>query len=393
MEMITFNKALEFVMASVRGTGTEKIPFTESLNRVIACDILSDIDLPPFNKATVDGFACRREDLGSEMELLETIAAGDRPSEKVVRNTCSRIMTGAPLPEGSDMVFMVEDSALSDKGRVLFTGSHSKDNISYAGEDARCGESLIAYGTLIKPQHIALMATAGCSTVEVNRRPLVGVISSGDELVEPDIKPGFAQIRNSNAYQIMAQVENAGARGKYFGIVRDQREPIRQTLHQAISECDIVIISGGVSMGDFDFIPAVMQDLGVRILFDSIRIQPGKPTTFGVHPNALVFGLPGNPVSSFVQFELLVRPLICKMMGYSYKPVSSHLPLSSDFTRRNSGRLGVFPVALNVDNEVYVVEYHGSGHISALAGAFGLIEISIGQEAIKKGELVNVRQI
>ena len=157
---------------------------------------------------------------------------------------------------------------------------------------------------------LLLWQSVGCTSVVVSKKPVVAVISSGDELVEPFIKPGVSQIRNSNAYQLLAQLLRAGALGKYYGIARDDKEATYELLKQAIAECDIVLITGGVSMGDFDFIPGVMERAGVKILFSRINVQPGKPTTFGIHPDAIVFGLPGNPVSSFTQFEMLVRPLI-----------------------------------------------------------------------------------
>ena len=163
---------------------------------------------------------------------------------------------------------------------------------------------------------------------------MVAVISSGDELVEPFSKPGLSQIRNSNAYQLLAQLLSAGALGKYYGIAKDDKEATFELVKQAISECDIVLLTGGVSMGDFDFIPAVLEQAGVKILFSRINIQPGKPTTFGKHADALVFGLPGNPVSSFTLFELLVRPVICRMMGYNLNPVIIQLPMKESFSKK-----------------------------------------------------------
>ncbi len=391
--MITFDEAYEIVMRSAFTTGTEKIQFTSSLNRILAQSVESDMDMPPFNKATVDGFACRRVDLGSELAILETIAAGKAPEFVVTEKKCSRIMTGAAIPQGADMVFMVEDSRLIDEDRVRFTGSSSKDNISYRGEDIKNGDTVISSGILIRPQDIAVMAAVGCTTVAVGKKPVVAVISSGDELVEPGEKPGISSIRNSNAYQLLAQIERAGASGRYMGIARDNKEQTHNIIKKAIKESDVVLITGGVSMGDFDFIPSVIEELGVKILFSRINIQPGKPTTFGIHPDALVFGLPGNPVSSFIQFELLVRPLLCKMTGHDFKPVAWSLPFRDSYTRRSSDRLGLLPVTLSDEGEVSVVEYHGSAHISALSGAVGIVAFPAGKKTIEKGETVSVRQI
>ncbi len=393
MEMITFDKAHEIVMSSSFRLESETIPFTDSLNRVLAENIQSDMDMPPFNKATVDGFACRRADLESELSIIETIAAGSYPGKKVNEGECSGIMTGAAVPVGADMVFMVEDSVRLQTGKVKFTGSFYKENIAIKGEDIKKGDSVLHSGIMIRPQHIAVMASVGCTSVSVSKIPVVSVISSGDELVEPDEKPGIAQIRNTNAYQLMAQVQRAGASGRYCGIARDDAEETYDIIKRAIVESDIVLITGGVSMGDFDFVPAVLERAGVNILFSRVNVQPGKPTTFGIHPDALVFGLPGNPVSSFTQFELLVRPLIYKMMNYNWEPETVELKMAKDFSRKSADRLAWIPVIITKEKLVFPVEYHGSAHISALSSADGIISMDPGKNVIEKGELVSVRQI
>lgn len=392
MELITLKEAFDTVMRSAFSTGTETVDFTDSLDRVLAADIKSDIDMPPFNKSTVDGFACRKADLNSELELIETIAAGTKPEKKLAEKQCSRIMTGAPLPDGADVVFMVENSDIRNS-KVKFTGSFTKDNISRKGEDFKNGQIVIESGKLIKPQDIALMASSGDTSVAVGRKPSIGVISSGDELVEPSEKPGIAEIRNTNSYQLMAQIKRAGASGKYYGIVRDNAAAIYEIVKSAIDENDIVLISGGVSMGEFDFVPSVLERAGVKILFSRINVQPGKPTTFGVHPNAIVFGLPGNPVSSFIQFELLVRPLISRMMGHEFKPVTFPAKIENSFSRKNAERHGIIPVKIKEHGVVDPVEYHGSAHLSAITEADGIIELLPGEKTIMKGEVVSVRQI
>jgi molybdopterin molybdotransferase len=393
MDLISFDEAYKAVMSHVSGNGTETVSFIESLNRILADDITSDMDMPPFNKATVDGFACRRADLGLDLEILETIPAGMSPRYPINGHQCSRIMTGAAVPEGADSVFMVEDSVLLPSGKVKFTGIFTKENIAYQAEDIKSGDPVLIKGTLIRPQEIAVMAAVGCTSVTVSRKPVVAVISSGDELVEPFFKPGISQIRNSNAYQLLAQLLRAGALGKYYGIAKDDKEATYDLLKQAITECDIVLFTGGVSMGDFDFVPEVMERAGVRIIFDRVNVQPGKPTTFGIHQEALVFGLPGNPVSSFTQFELLVRPLICKMMGYDFNPLTVQLPMKETFSRRLAERQAFIPVMFTGDGMVAAVEYHGSAHISALTLADGIVSLQPRIKSIEKGELVIVRQV
>ena len=391
--MITFEKAYEIVMNSCFETGAELIPFRESLDRVLAEDIKSDTDLPPFNRSSVDGYACHKSDLKSELLVIEVIQAGKLPQEKVGKNQCSKIMTGAIVPHGCDFVFMVEDSKILPSGKVINTGSGLKPNISARGEDAKTGDIVIQKGKLIKPQDIGVFASVGYTTVKVSKKPLVGILSTGDELVEPGKTPDASHIRNSNAYQLMAQVLRTGITGRYYGIAPDIEETTFEMTRRLLTENDIVIITGGVSMGDFDFVPAVLRKAGVKILFDQVNVQPGKPTTFGVHPKALVFGLPGNPVSSFIQFETLIRPLIYRMMGYNWKPLLHMLPMAVKYERKSVSRAGWIPVMITHEREVNPVDYHGSAHVSALPGTDGIIAIPAGEAVIEKGEIVSVQQI
>lgn len=392
-QIITFEKAFEIVMNSAFRTGTETISFSDSLGRVLASKVASDIDLPPFDKTSVDGFACRKEDLIHEMEIIETIPAGKTPEKAIGKFQCSKIMTGAAVPSGANCVFMVEDSEILPSGKVRFKGTFTKENIAFKAEDVKTGAVVLEPGRIIKPQDIAVMASVGHISVNVSRMPRVAVISSGSELVEPYEIPGNSQIRNSNAFQLMAQVERAGASGKYYGIAKDDEDETFRIIEKAISENDLVLITGGVSMGDFDFVPAVLERAGVKIHFSRIAVQPGKPTTFGIHSKAIVFGLPGNPVSSFMIFEHLVRPLICRMMGFDWKPVSLQLPMEEKFTRKYAERLALIPVKITSGGQVIPVEFHGSAHISAIPNADGIVALQVGLNTIEKGEIVSVRQI
>ena len=283
-------------MSECRETGAETIPLMDSAGRILAEDIISDVDMPPFNRAAVDGYACKREDITSDLEVVEIIRAGKVPLHKPGIGKCSKIMTGAIVPDGCDMVFPVEDSFEISGGKVKFTGKQIKVNISWKAEDINTGDTVLKKYKFINPQDIAVLASVGRTMVTVSRKPVVAVISTGDELVEPDKKPLLSQIRNSNAYQLIAQCRRAGADPEYFGIAPDDEEITFRTIEKAIAGSDIVILTGGVSMGDFDFVPSVLKRAGVKLLFDQVNVQPGKPTTFGVHPKSVVFGLPGNPV-------------------------------------------------------------------------------------------------
>lgn len=391
--MIEFKEAYEIVISSVTETDSEVIQFSDSSGRILDEDIRSDIDMPPFNRSAMDGFACHSSDLGSELEIVEVIAAGKQPMKKVGSNQCSRIMTGAIVPDGCDIVFMIEESQDLANGKVRFTGSEPKRNMSYRGEDVKTGDIVLRKPKFILPQDIAIFASVGHTNVHVKKKPVVGIISTGDELVSPCEYPEISQIRNSNAYQLNAQVIRAGGKPVDYGIAPDNEKKTREIIEKAIGESDIVIITGGVSMGDFDFVPAVLDSIGVKILFNQLNVQPGKPTTFGIHSRACVFGLPGNPVSSFIQFELLVRPMISLMMGYSWEPLVISLPMARSYERKSSSRLGFIPVSISSDREVVPVEFHGSAHLAALSYSDGIISLDPGIKTIAKGEMTDVRQI
>ena len=391
--MIEFEDALRTVTDLSYEVGTEKVDMLDALNRVLAQDVRSDMNMPPFDKSAVDGYACRKEDLLMELKVLETVPAGKMPTMKVGQGECSKVMTGAPIPEGADSVIMVEDTEELEGGTIRYLKDKVKNNICFLGEDIELDAVILEKGTLIQPQHIAVLATAGCTNPVVYRKIRVAVISTGDELVEPDKKPQPSQIRNSNAYQLITQIRKFGAVADYVGIASDTEEDTRKKISRALDGNDVVLLSGGVSMGDFDHVPKVLNDLDVKLKFESIAVQPGRPTVFGSRNRQFIFGLPGNPVSSFVQFELLVKPLLYKLSGLTYRPVNWRLPLGRNYTRRKSGRLSWMPVEINESGEVIPIEYHGSAHINALTAAHGLISIPIGITELRKGELVYVRQI
>ncbi|MFH2094693.1 MAG: gephyrin-like molybdotransferase Glp [Bacteroidota bacterium] len=390
--MILPGEAYTIVMENAPPPVPETIGFTGSQGRVLAVDVISDISMPPFDKSAMDGFACRKEDIAGELEIIETIPAGKAPEKTLQKNQCSRIMTGAMIPKAADCVLKIEETETLPGGKIRFTGKNTKPNICYRGEDVEKGDTVLYAGTVIKPQHIAVLASVGTVSVEVYKRPVVGILSTGDEIVEPDKKPGISQIRNSNAYQLAAQVERAGGIANYMGIVEDSEEATYQAIVKALKENDLVLLTGGVSMGDFDFVPKILEKAGVRILFGSIAVQPGKPTTFGMFENKPVFGLPGNPVSSYIQFELLVKPMICEMTGCDYIPQAILLPMGTDYDRKHTEREAWIPVRI-IDGKIFPVQYHGSAHIHALQDADGIIAIPIGKKGHIKGEIVHVRQI
>ncbi len=389
--MITFEEALAIVHDAVYyQTNSELVPLDKSLNRVLAQDILSDVDMPPFNKSAMDGYACKMEDISEPMEVLEVIPAGTKPSKVIKSGQCSKIMTGAMLPEGADCVLMVEDTETLADEKIRFTAKDTKENYVKTAHDVKRGELVLKKGCIIKPQHYAVAASVGVTNPRVYKKIRVGVISTGDELVEPQSVPEASQIRNSNAYQLIGQLQNMNVTPHYFGIARDNEESTYRIISKAIDETDVILLSGGVSMGDFDFIPKIFDQLGVNVMFKTLAIQPGKPCVFGVLNNKFIFGLPGNPVSSFNIFELLAKPLIFKLMGHDHVAKLVQMPMGKTYTRKRSSRKSFIPVKIE-KGRVWPIEYHGSAHINALSDADGFIAIPIGIPELKEGEIIDVR--
>ncbi len=390
--MITIEKAYQTVIGKSYTLETEKIDFIDSVGRILAEDVTSDIEMPPFDKSSMDGYACRRADVDNTLEIIEIIPAGKTPTKEIGPNQCAKIMTGAPVPQGADFIAMVEYAEEIDGNYVKINKITQRNNISYRAEDVKIGQVVLQKGIKIEPQHIAVFASVGYTHVLVTKQPRVAIISTGDELVEPHQKPGISQIRNSNGYQLITQVKSCGAIANYIGIADDTPEDTFSKVSKALSENDLVLLTGGVSMGSFDFVPEVLKKAGIEILFDSIAVTPGKPTTFGVAGKKLCFGLPGNPVSSFIQFELLVKPLIYKLMGFDFQPLDIQMPIGIEYKRKKADRKAYIPVFIK-DGEVFPVEYHGSAHIHALSFAHGIIAFPIGVDTLLKGETVHVRQI
>jgi molybdopterin molybdotransferase len=388
---IPFEEAIAIVMGEVRMQATERVELLESVGRVLAEEIRTDMDFPPFDKACMDGFACRRADLGGWLKIVETVPAGTVPTLPLGPGDATRIMTGAMIPKGSDCVFMVEYSETDGDHKVRFNGSETADNIALCGEDLTAGDPVLDIGTMLEARHVAVLASVGASRPLVARQPRVGVIATGDELVEPSLVPAAGQIRNSNSFQLMAQSTRAGVLPTYYGIAADTEASIEATLRRAMAENDVVLMSGGVSMGDFDLVPGVMKRCGFDIRFDQVAVKPGKPATFAIAAEAICFGMPGNPVSAFVIFEVFVRPYLMACMGRGVNAPKVAVTLAAPLQRRRAERLEFIPVSLNAKGEAERVAYHGSAHFFALSRADGLLEVPVGIARIEAGTTVLAR--
>jgi len=389
--MIELKEALQIVLDSTKPLGAERVGLSDALDRILAEDVTADMDIPPFDKATMDGYACRRADLGNVLTVVETIPAGAVPTKAIGPNLCARIMTGAAVPQGADCVIMVEQTEAIGESGIRFTGEQTPDHIFRRATDMRAGQVAAQKGSRIGPQHVAVLASVGCVRPPVASRPKVGVVASGDELVPSGARAGPSQIRNSNGPQLVAQLAALGLEARDYGIVKDVAGDIDAMLRIALAENDVVIVSAGVSVGDFDLVPAALARNGVRLLFEKIAVQPGKPTVFGLSERGYCFGLPGNPVSTFVVFELLVRPFLYRLMGHEYRPRYVQMRLNETVTRKDSDRQSWIPVRITSEETVKPVQYHGSAHLSALCDAGGLVPMEIGVTSIGQGMPVRVR--
>jgi len=390
--MISFENALEIINGASRLLPCESVTIENAAGRVLSENIVSDVNIPPANMSAMDGFACRASDRSMALVVIETIAAGAVPRKTISKGTCSRIMTGAMVPPEADCVVMFENSEENDN--VVTVAKLTNDmNIRYMAEDAAAGDVILSKGELISPATCAVLATAGRISVPVARKPSVGIIATGNELVEPDKTPDVSQIRNSNSYQLYAQILQCGCIPRYYGIADDTIDNTRQMIKKAVCESDVIIVSGGVSAGDFDFVPTSLKDCGFNLLIEGIAVKPGKPAVFGVSKEKYAFGMPGNPVSTYVLFELLVKPFLYKMMGYVYQPLKIKVPLSKQIKKKKGDRLEIIPVRFTPDGAVEKVSYHGSAHIHAYSSAQGFLFLDKDVETLSEGTVVTVQLI
>jgi molybdenum cofactor synthesis domain-containing protein len=313
--MVTVDQAVAVVLAETPVLGTEEVSLERALGRVLAETVGAADDLPPFHASAVDGYAIRAADGAQPRRVLSEIIAGSADSLAVSPGTTVRIMTGAPVPPGADAVIMVEQVVERDGVMTLDGKIRSGDNINPRGQDVATGQAVLGDGDQLGSAEIGLLAAVGRTRVKVYRRPVVAVLSTGDELIEPDqaLRPGT--IRDSNRYALLASVREAGGEPLSLGTVRDDEAEQEAQIREGLRQADVVLTSGGVSVGSRDLIKPILGRIGT-IHFGRVSFKPGKPTTFATVDGRLVFGLPGNPVSSLVSFEVFGRPALRKMQGH-----------------------------------------------------------------------------
>jgi molybdopterin molybdotransferase len=393
--------AQQTVFAATPVLGLEKVGLVESLGRVLGEDIIAPRDNPPWDNSAMDGFAVRYEDIKQEhaiakpvvLRVIEDVPAGKVAVKSVGPGEAIRIMTGAPLPKGADVVVKVEDTEHTPDSVTIFKPEPLGSNVRPQGEDVRKGDCIISGGTQLRPAEVGMLAILAKSFVLVHQRPRVAILSTGDELADLDEPFDPDKIINSNSYGLAAAVQEAGGIPILLGIARDQPAALIAKISQGLN-ADILVLSGGVSMGDYDFTKAVFKELGAEMNFWKLAIKPGQPLAFGKIQGKLAFGLPGNPVSSMVTFEQLVRPAMLKMGGHgSYgRPVVQAI-LQEKFSKRPDRRHFLRGILTREEGvlKVRLTGDQGSGILTSMVKANCLIDIPQEVEKLNPGDAVTVQ--
>jgi molybdopterin molybdotransferase len=394
--MLNIEEALKLVLDHAHPLATVATPLGEARGSVLAETIVSDIDSPPHDKSIVDGYAVIAADTGelpAELAVLEEVTAGAVPTRTVKRGMATRIMTGAPVPPGADAIVMVEQTELTgERVRIVGRAAKAGQNIVRRGTSLSRGQTVLQPGKLLRPIELGLLAEVGRTTVQTIPRPSVAVLTTGNELVDPSIAPGPGQIRNSNSSLLGGLVQAAGASANELGIARDEVAELESAIRAGLSH-DVLVLSGGVSAGVLDLVPSVLAKLGVAEVFHKVNLKPGKPLWFGQKQsgghNTLVFGLPGNPVSSLVCFELFVRPAIQKLRGLNSSGLRrATAKLTSDHQQRGD-RPTYWPSSINGET-VTPLSWKGSGDLRSLTDANCLAHFPAGEKTFHAGEEINV---
>ena len=407
--IMDFDAALAMVLHHATGLplpDVERRPLLECRGRVLAKDVTADRDQPPFDRSTRDGFAVRSADLASgALRVVGLVRAGEQWQGAALETGAAvEIMTGAPMPEGTDAVLMVEhadrrgDAIRASDSRRL----HGGENVVARGSESRAGEAVLAAGTVIEGAEIALAAACGSAELTVFRRPRVAIVATGDELVELDAIPEPQQIRNSNSYGLAALIAQAGGEAVRLGIAEDRRESLEEKIRAARS-CELMLLSGGVSMGKYDLVEEVLLALGAEFFFTGVRMQPGKPVVFGrlppqgEFPARFFFGLPGNPVSTQVTFHCFVEPMLRAMCGARVAgeiagPRFALASLAEEIAGK-PGLMRVLPARLTANRlrpEVKIVAWQGSGDLAANARANCYAVLPPEKERFVVGDVITV---
>jgi molybdopterin molybdotransferase len=393
-KLIEHPEAVRLVLENTHRLPAEDVPLAEAQGLALAEDLKARFDSPPFDNSAVDGYAVRSADAeaGRVFKVVDEAPAGRPAAKSVGEGEAIKIFTGGVIPEGADAVVMVENTSGWGEEFELKKAASPGQNIRRSGEDVREGDVILRAGTEVGPPEIALAATQGYGRLPVYRRPEVVVLSTGTELVEPgerELEPG--EIYDSNSFAVMAQAHEVGARARRITAASDDAEVLRNAVKEALETADVVVTSGGVSVGEKDLVKGTMLELGVEQVFWGVKFKPGKPLFFGVREGASVFGLPGNPVSAMVCFELFVRPALMKVMGREDRGRLRIQVYFEEDVKNSFGRMHAMRVSLQQTERGWLarsVGAQGSGLVSSLTKADALALIGPELEGVKAGEPV-----
>ncbi|HEX9023035.1 MAG TPA: gephyrin-like molybdotransferase Glp [Geobacteraceae bacterium] len=396
--MLSFQQARQTILENTPSLGAELVSLADAGGRVLAEHACAPWDMPLWDNSAMDGYAVRAADCAQppcRLTVTGYIPAGGRAEGVALDPGCAiRIMTGAPLPAGADAVVPVEETEETSGEQVTIGAAvNGRQHIRFRGEDVLAGERVIAAGTVIRPPEVSMLASFGRALVPVYRRPVVAVLSTGDELIEVGRTPGPGEIVNSNTLALAAAVREAGAIPRIIGIARDNRESHREKLAEGLL-ADAFVTSAGVSAGDRDLVRIVLEELGVKQIFWKVGIKPGKPTAFGLKDGIPVFSLPGNPVSSLITFEEFVRPALLRMMGHQrvFRPTFRAV-LREDIRNRESSRTVFLRIRLERDGERYYASTAGkqqTGFLKTMVNAAAIAVVPPGRGSLAAGEEVDV---
>jgi molybdopterin molybdotransferase len=396
--MFTYQQARETVIGRLqaipRRPGTEAIPLREAMSRVLARDILSDRDYPPFHRSIRDGYAVRAAEThsGAQLKCIDELKAGDTPTTCVAPGTCIQIMTGAALPDGADAVIMLEHTSREANAVHLDRAVKPGQHVVRRGSEQAAGQTVLSAGTRIGFAEIAAAAQVGAANPVVTHQPRIAILSTGDEVVDFAATPGPFQIRNSNSVSLAAQVFLTGGAPVVLGNARDSLDDLRAKITAGL-EADALILSGGVSLGKYDLVEPVLSEFAAEIVFDAVAIRPGKPAVFALCKGKPVFGLPGNPVSTMVTFDLFVRPAIDILSGTEPRPLPFIEATLTASLSEKAGLTHFLPAKLTWRSDkahVSSVPWQGSGDVVAMAHANCLLVVPADRETIEAGEHVYV---
>ena len=383
--MISVEEALRLLREQVPNPSIENISLEHAHLRVLAEDVFSDIDLPPFHRSMMDGYAVRSTDASGYL-VVEEIPAGKSPQKVLGPGECSKIMTGAPVPSGADAVQRVEKTKRVGDRVDFLEKVEAGQNVAVQGEDLQEGEKVLSSGEFISSVHVGMLATIGKSSLAVYRRPSVAILVTGNEIVEPGEACSGATIRNANGPSLRAQCESLHLEPTYLGIARDEEADLRDLIRKGL-EHDVLIITGGVSAGDWDLVIPCLEQEGVTHQFHKVSIKPGKPLFFGTRGATRIFGLPGNPVSSFVTFEVFLRPFLRWMMGGTLGDPRRPSLLKGEVSAK--GNRDRYLPAWVEGEFVHPVPWNGSGDLFGLAKANCLLVVPVGK-SYKEEEKVEI---